>query len=97
MPELRWLPAALDDLLRLADFVQKHNTDAARTVLRRIRVAADQLQQFPEIGRPMRRGDERREFIVPFGKAAYVLRYRLDARRNSVVIIRVWHSRESRR
>jgi plasmid stabilization system protein ParE len=37
---------------------------------------------------------ERRELFVPFGVGAYVLRYRL--REETIVVIRVWHSRELR-
>lgn len=37
----------------------------------------------------------RRELFLPFGAGSYVLRYRLDAS-GSVVVIRVWHSRENR-
>jgi hypothetical protein len=36
----------------------------------------------------------RRELFVPFGVGAYVLRYRLTG--ENLVVIRVWHSRESR-
>jgi len=35
--------------------------------------------------------------IVPFGKAGYVVRYYQSARRDSIVILRIWHSREARR
>lgn len=34
-------------------------------------------------------------FFLPFASGAYVLRYRLE-RPDTVVIIRVWHSREKR-
>jgi plasmid stabilization system protein ParE len=37
---------------------------------------------------------ERREISVPFGAGAYVLRYRLHD--ETIVVIRVWHSREAR-
>jgi plasmid stabilization system protein ParE len=36
----------------------------------------------------------RRELFIPFGAGAYVLRYRID--RDTVIVIRVWHSREAR-
>ena len=54
---------------------------------------ADQLEANPKMGK-MGEG-ELREWFVPFGVAAYVLRYRLDSEGRPVVI-RVWHSRESR-
>lgn len=97
MPALIWLRGALLDLERLGGFIAQRNTRSAATANRRIRMAADQLRAFPEIGRRLARGDERRELIVPFGSAAYVLRYRLDVASDTVIIIRVWHSRELRR
>jgi plasmid stabilization system protein ParE len=32
--------------------------------------------------------------VAPFGRGAYVLRYRIDD--DAVVVLRVWHSREER-
>jgi plasmid stabilization system protein ParE len=37
-----------------------------------------------------------RELIVPFGQSAYIVRYAHNARREEVVILRIWHSREAR-
>ncbi len=37
----------------------------------------------------------RREWVVPFGAGAFVLRYMRDEN-DTVVIIRVWHSKENR-
>ena len=37
----------------------------------------------------------RRELYVAFGAGAYVIKYRIEAK-DSVVIIRIWHSRENR-
>ena len=97
MPQLRWLPSALGDLERLAAFISAKDAPAARVAVRRIRQAADQLRVFPEIGRRMHHDDMRRELFVPFGRAAYVLRYRVDFQNGAVIVIRVWHSRELRR
>jgi hypothetical protein len=44
------------------------------------------------VGRPVGDDTERRELVVPFGAGAYVLRYRIQD--ETVVITRVWHSRE---
>ena len=43
----------------------------------------------------MRDGSKRRELVIPFGARADLLRYRLDAE-DDVVVIRVWHGRERR-
>ena len=96
MPALLWLRGALVDLERLVDFIAQRDVRSASTAGRRIRLAADQLRAFPKIGRRLADGDERGELIVPFGSGTYVLRYRLDTATDTVIIIRVWHSRELR-
>ena len=63
--------------------------------MRAIRVGAARLVDAPEIGRPLADGTGRRELLIPFGAGAYGLRYRIHD--ETVVVIRVWHSREVRR
>ena len=93
MPRLIWLLPALDDLERLHAFLRGVSPDAARRASAAILEGADKLQEHPRMGRPL--DDGRREWFIPFGVGAYVLRYRLDDEGNPVVI-RVWHSREER-
>ncbi len=38
----------------------------------------------------------RRDLFVAFGAGAYVLRYLLEDKKQAVIIVRVWHSRENR-
>lgn len=64
---------------------------AARVILD----GAGLLKSMPEIGRPMNDETGRREVVLPFGAGAFVLRYMWD-KSDTVVIIRVWHSRENR-
>jgi plasmid stabilization system protein ParE len=90
-----WLPEALDDIERLYDFVAEKNSQAARSAAACIKAATRQLSQFPEIGRRMDDDTGRREIFAAFGAGAYVLRYRINAH-GDVVVIRVWHSRELR-
>ena len=94
MSQVIWLPEALDDLLRLRLFLTEKNPNAAQRAGQTILEAADRLAEFPLLGRPMNDGTPRREMIAPFGAGAYVLRYLID--NDSVFIIRVWHSKESR-
>jgi len=94
MPTLKWLPEALADLERLHHFLRDMSPDAARKASATILDGADRLQDHPKIGKPL--DDERREWFIPFGVGAYVLRYRMDSDGNPVVV-RVWHSREHRR
>ena len=93
MPRLRWLPEALGDVERLHAFLLEQDRRAAARAAARILEGSEALAEHPRLGRPM--GDGRREWVVRFGAGAYVLRYRLTAD-GDPVIIRVWHSREVR-
>ena len=94
MPDVRWLPEAVADLNRLVQFLKGKNPSAARRVAGTIRQGADLLRSAPEIGRPMADSTGRRELVNPFASGGYVPRYRIDNDR-AVVVIRVWHGRES--
>jgi Plasmid stabilization system protein len=95
VPQVVWLPAALEDIARLYDFLAEKNPEAARNAALCIKAAARQLEAFPESGAPMKDHSERREIFAAFGSGGYVLRYRLNQSGN-VVVIRVWHTREAR-
>jgi plasmid stabilization system protein ParE len=95
MPALRWLPAALDDLERPIDFLNEKSPTAANRVAAAILEGADLLLTEPRIGRPLPDSTGRRELIIPFAAGAYVLHYMLEGRK-TIVILRVWHSREER-
>ena len=83
--------AAVHDLVRLREFIAKHNPDAAQRVSRRLRGAIKGLVNNPQIGRPVPDlPGEIRELI--FGK--YVVRY--EVRANSLYVLRLWHGKEDR-
>lgn len=88
------MPEALEDVFRLYDFLAERNPEAARRAAVAIKAQARQLEQAPESGSPMDDG-ERRQVFLAFGAGAYVLRYRRN-REGDVVIVRVWHLRETR-
>jgi plasmid stabilization system protein ParE len=92
--KLVWLPEARHDIQRLYDFLLAKNPRAAERAVRAIQLGAEKLRQLPRSGRPMDDESGRRELFVPFGVGAYVLRYMLHEA--SVVVLRVWHSREDR-
>ena len=93
-PRLIWLPEAAEDVIRLREFIDREDPTAARRAAARILSGSQILLDNPEAGKPLGDGTERRELYLPFGVGAYVLRYRLHG--TTVVIIRVWHSREYR-
>jgi plasmid stabilization system protein ParE len=93
--KVEWLPEALADIERLHHFLHGKNQDAAARAASTILEGATLLETAPDLGRPMADGTRRRELFVAFASGAYVLRYILDDE-GTVVIIRVWHSREDR-
>jgi len=89
-----WLPEAVRDLARLRAFINEKNPLAARHAASRIKGATQILSENPEAGRPIEEAIPFRELVVPFGNGNYILRYRQVS--NSVVIIRVRHSKEKK-
>lgn len=94
MPEVIWLPEALEDVERLRLFLTDKNPTAAARAGRVLQDGAKLLADFPEAGYPMNDGTDRRELFLPFGVSSYVLRYIIDVQ---VVVVRVWHGRENRK
>jgi plasmid stabilization system protein ParE len=83
------------DLLRLRAFLEPQGEALAGRAFDLLFTAAQSLSEMPERGYPAVRPPYR-ELIVPFGRSAYVIRYRVDHTRDSVVIVRMWHGRERR-
>ena len=95
MPQVKWRPRAVSDIERLHAFLYEKDKAAANKVAYVISQGAVLLETSPRIGRPMSDRTARRELFLAFGAGAYVLRYVL-VDDNTVVIIRVWHSKETR-
>src|SRR5277367_6081508 len=94
LSEIKWLPEAIADIERLHDFLKCKNPDGAARAAKAVLEGADLLKSNPAMGRPMPDDTGRREWFVPFAAGSYVLRYILEG--DTVVVIRVWHSRENR-
>ena len=84
--ELRWTPAALDDLDAAAEFVAADNPDAAAEMADRVLDATEGLLRYPNLGRAGRvRGT--RELVVSGTPFVVVYRVRLD----EIQVLRVLH------
>lgn len=92
MIELQWTGAALADLSRLYEFLRPLNEAAAARAVQSLVAAPNTLQEFPRIGEGLEgfEGREVRRLLI--GK--YEIRYEVS--RDVVVILRLWHTRESR-
>lgn len=95
MSKLNWLPEALEDVERLYEFLSSKDIEAANQCVITILEGTKLLKASPRIGRPMSDEMKQRELFMSFGAGAYVLRYRL-ADAETIIIVRVWHSRENR-
>jgi plasmid stabilization system protein ParE len=88
-------PAAADDLARLRSFLDSVDQRAAERSSILLEAAIQSLLDFPQRGRPSGLKGVR-ELIIPFGRAAYLIRYAHFPARSDVVVLRIWHSREER-
>jgi plasmid stabilization system protein ParE len=93
MPRLKWSQNALQDVVRLHDFLSSKSCAAASRAIRAIRQGVKILASQPEIGRPIDElPPEFREWIIEFGHGAYVVLYRYDGK--EVVLLAIGHGRE---
>jgi plasmid stabilization system protein ParE len=90
---VRLTRAAEYDLIRLAAFLEEYSSEAADKGRVVLRAAIDSLAEMPERGIRVP-GSDYRDLIAPFGAAGYAVRYQID--RMTVVIVRIFHTREDR-
>ena len=91
---LEWSAAALADLDRVAAFLHRHHPHLAKIVAAEILEKTRILALHPQLGRAIEGRSEYRQLLLQVLNATYVFRYVFDGER--VVILRVFHSRESR-
>jgi len=85
--------AALDDLIRLEDFLADSDDPMAGELLGFILDALQVLTHQPGIGRPVAGG--LRELIISRRRSGYLARYELDDALGLVLVARIRHQRES--
>jgi len=90
--KIRWLSVSERDLLRLYDFLQEVNPNAAARKVQNLIAATEKLIDHPRLGHACDEyaGREVRSLI----SRDYEIRYEVTV--DSVIILRVWHSREGR-
>ena len=80
------------DLIRLRQFIASESKAAAALAIQRLLSGVRLLRDFPELGVAVRKPF--RHLILPYGRSAYVVRYRVT--KEEIVIVRIWHGREKR-
>lgn len=89
---VEWLPAAIADFRSAMSYLEDRNAAVAAKLAAKVLYEADRLQEFPRRGRPGKAPDTRELVTVH----PYVLVYRVVADRNTVTILRLWHSAQNR-
>jgi toxin ParE1/3/4 len=86
--QVRWSPAAAEDLERICDRIERDNPAAARRVAKLIYEGCGRLAEFPRMGRASIRMPGRRELV--FTGIPYIGIYRiLD---DAIEISRIYHA-----
>jgi len=88
--KILWLKTAEDDLDGAFDYLFERDPQAALRTSRSIRRKIDMLSDHPYLGRAGR-VESTRELVV--AGTPYIVVYTVDARLDSVVILRVLHGR----
>ena len=92
---LTLFPEAIADLMRLREFINAHNPNAAARAAKRIREAIKKLPEQAFLGLPVADIDnpDLRDWFVAFGQGGYWVRYRVTG--DEIQIIKIWHGREN--
>jgi plasmid stabilization system protein ParE len=94
MPQVKFAPTALGDLVRLREFLRPKNPAAAKRAAAIIAKSIQLLGQHPQIGRPAEEMDiEYRELPIDFGDSGYVALYRYEG--NLVTVLSLRHQKEA--
>lgn len=93
MLQLIWSEPALANIQRVYRFLEEKNLAAAKRAVKAIREGVRILAVHPHVGRVIEDMDEEfRDWPVDFGDSGYVVRYRFDNDR--VTILAVRHQKE---
>ena len=92
MAVLRFTPAALGDLERLAAFLRDSDADAATHTIPLILDGLRILAAHPLIGRPL--DARRRELVIFRGRQGYVAQYSFRPVQDEGIVLAIRHQRE---
>lgn len=92
MREIVWLDSAVNDVVRLREFIVKENPNAAKNAAAAIKDATQQLIEAPSIGKPVKDLPPYRDLFARFGAGGYVVRYRVHA--ETIYVVHIRHYRE---
>lgn len=88
---LRFAPEAVEDLVRLRNFIEDKNPTAAQRIANDLILGLEKLKVFPEIGLKVERAFEPQRIRDLF-VGNYTVRYLIGD--EEIVLLRIWHSKE---
>ena len=89
---LRYAPEAIEDLIRLREFVENSNPTAAQRIATDLLLGMEKLKVFPEIGLKVDRAFEPHR-IRDLYIGNYTVRYLIGD--GEIVVLRLWHGKEN--
>ena len=92
MAVLRFAPAAVSDLERVAEFLRASDAAAAAETIPLILDGLKILRDHPLIGRPV--AANRRELLIFRGRRGYVAQYSFRPLHDEVIVLAIRHQRE---
>ena len=92
--KLEWSDAALADIDRFVEFLNREHPSLAGIVADETLRKVQALSEHPMLGRPISGRPEYRQMVMQVLGAAYIFQYRFDGKR--LVMLRVFHAREAR-
>ncbi|NJL11098.1 MAG: type II toxin-antitoxin system RelE/ParE family toxin [Calothrix sp. SM1_7_51] len=88
--EIKFSASAIQDLIRLREFITVNNPKAAERMSLRLQQAIGKLALFPDIGHLVEELEGVRELVA----GNYIVRYlRSD---EEIFVLRIWHGKEYR-
>lgn len=87
----RFSPEAIDDLVRLREFIEEKNPAAAQRIANDLLLGLEKLKVFPEIGLKVERAFEPQRIRDLFVDD-YTVRYLVGD--GEIVVLRLWHGKE---
>jgi plasmid stabilization system protein ParE len=89
--KLSYSPESINDLMRLREFIEIKNPQAAKRIAKSIKKGINELKSFPYIGVKVEKApnpDLVRDLIIGNYTARYLIRPK------EITILRVWHHKE---
>jgi len=90
--KIRFTAEAIHDLERLRAFIESRNPHAARRIAAELLDGIENLALFPRLGLPVNKAPDPKSIRDLF-VGNYTVRYLRDE--HSIIILRIWHDKES--